>query len=108
MVLPQARCCYMWYTKEPNLFFQQDIFLIQFEPMTILPDLTDLVIEEVSITNEVTITVHAASPTALCPCCGTISKRVQSRYIRTLRDLCQGQLTFDPFRQLEMDPPAWW
>ena len=21
---------------------------------------------------------------------------------------CQGQLTFDPFRQLEMDPPAWW
>jgi transposase len=87
MVLPQARCCYMWYTKEPNLFFQQDIFLIQFEPMTILPDLTDLVIEEVSITNEVTITVHAASPTALCPCCGTISKRVQSRYIRTLRDL---------------------
>jgi hypothetical protein len=22
--------------------------------------------------------------------------------------VCQGQLTFDPFRQLEMDPPAWW
>ena len=21
---------------------------------------------------------------------------------------CQGQRTFDPFRQLEMDPPAWW
>jgi len=21
---------------------------------------------------------------------------------------CQGQHTFDPFRQLEMDPPAWW
>lgn len=87
MVLPQARCCEMWYTKEPNKFFQQDIFLIQCEPMTILPDLSDLVIEQVSITNEVTVTVRAASPTASCPCCGTISKRVQSRYTRTLRDL---------------------
>jgi transposase len=55
--------------------------------MTILPDLSDLVIEQISITNEVTITVHAVSPTAPCPCCGTISKRVQSRYTRTLRDL---------------------
>ncbi|HEX4202822.1 MAG TPA: ISL3 family transposase [Ktedonobacteraceae bacterium] len=55
--------------------------------MTILPDLSDLVIEQVSITNEVTVTIHAASPTALCPCCGTVSKRVQSRYTRTLRDL---------------------
>ncbi len=55
--------------------------------MTILPDLSDLVIEQVSITHEVTITVRATSPTASCPCCGTISKRVQSRYTRTLRDL---------------------
>src|SRR5438309_10667431 len=55
--------------------------------MTILPDLSDLVIEQVSITNEVTVTVRAASPTASCPCCGTISKWVQSRYTRTLRDL---------------------
>ena len=77
----------MWYTKEPNKFFQQDIFLISFEPMTILPELSDLVIEQVSITNDVTITVHAASPMAPCPCCGTISKRVQSWYTRTLRDL---------------------
>ena len=77
----------MWYTKEPNKFFQQNIFLIQVEPMTILPDLSDLVIEQVSITNDVTITVRAASPTAPCPCCGTISKRVQNRYTRTLRDL---------------------
>jgi transposase len=60
---------------------------MQFEPMTILPDLSDLVIEQVSITNEVTVTIRAASPTASCPCCGTISKRVQSRYTRTLRDL---------------------
>ena len=55
--------------------------------MTILPDLSDLVIEQVSITTDVTVTVRAASPTAPCPCCGTISKRVQSRYTRTLRDL---------------------
>jgi transposase len=55
--------------------------------MTILPDLSDLVIEQVSITNEVTITVRAASPTASCLCCGAMSKRVQSRYTRTLRDL---------------------
>jgi transposase len=77
----------MWYTQEPNKFFQQDTFLIQVEPMSILPDLSDLVIEQVSITNDVIVTVRAASPTAPCPCCGTISKRVQSRYTRTLRDL---------------------
>ena len=77
----------MWYTKEPNTFFQQDLFPSQFEPMTILPDLCDLVIDQVNITNEVTITVRAASTTAQCPCCETISKRVQSRYTRTVRDL---------------------
>ena len=55
--------------------------------MTIIPDLSDLVIEQVRMTNEVTITVRAASPTAPCPCCGIISKRIQSRYTRTLRDL---------------------
>lgn len=32
--------------------------------MTILPDLSDLVIEQISMTNDVTVTVHAASPTA--------------------------------------------
>ncbi len=55
--------------------------------MTILPDLSDLVIEQVSITKDVTVTVRAASPMASCPCCGTMSKRVQSRYTRMLRDL---------------------
>src|SRR6266550_4205664 len=77
----------MWYTTEPNTFFQPDIFLMQCEPMTILPDRSDLVIEQVSMTNEVTIAVCAASPAAPCPCCGTICKRIQSRYTRTLRDL---------------------
>jgi transposase len=55
--------------------------------MTIIPDLSDLVIEQVRITNEVTITVRAAAPTALCPCCEAVSKRIQSHYTRTLRDL---------------------
>jgi hypothetical protein len=55
--------------------------------MTILPDLADLVVEQVSISHEVAVTVRATSPTALCPCCGTISQRVQSWYTRTLRDL---------------------
>ncbi len=55
--------------------------------MTILPDRSDLVIEQVSMTNEVTIAVCAASPAAPCPCCGSISKQIQSRYTRTLRDL---------------------
>ncbi len=55
--------------------------------MTIISDLPDLAIEQVSITNTVTITVRAASLTAPCPCCATTSKRVQSHYTRTLRDL---------------------
>jgi transposase len=77
----------MWYAKEPNKFFSQYIFQILFKPMTILPALSDLVIEQISITNDVTVNVRAASATASCPCCGTISKRVQSHYTRMLCDL---------------------
>jgi transposase len=77
----------MWYTKRPNLFFRRDHFLNQKNSMPIISDLPDLLIEQVSITNEVTITVRAASSMASCPYCGTISKRIQSRYTRTLRDL---------------------
>src|SRR6266581_3608487 len=55
--------------------------------MTILPDLSDLIIEQVSVTDGVTVTVQAASPTACCPCCGTICQRVHSHYTRTLHDL---------------------
>lgn len=51
--------------------------------MTILPD---LVIEQVRMSKEVTITVRAAYPTAPCPCCGITAKRI-SRHMRTLRDL---------------------
>jgi transposase len=52
--------------------------------MTILPD---LIIEQISVADAVTITVHAASATASCPCCGTISQCVHSHYTRTLHDL---------------------
>jgi len=55
--------------------------------MTIIADLSDLIIEQVTVTNDVMITARAASPTAPCPCCGTVSKRVHSHYRRTLRDL---------------------
>jgi transposase len=55
--------------------------------MTILLDLSDLVIEQVNMNREVTIAVRAASLTAPCPCCGITAKRIQSRYTRTLRDL---------------------
>jgi transposase len=55
--------------------------------MTILPDLSDLIMEQVSVTDDVTISVRAACPTAICPCCGTICQRVHSQYTRTLRDL---------------------
>jgi transposase len=55
--------------------------------MPIIPDLSDLVLEQVSVTNEVRITVRAASLTAPYSCCGKICNRKQSRYTRTLRDL---------------------
>ena len=55
--------------------------------MTIIANLSDLVIEQVSVTNDVVVTACAASPTASCPCCGMISQRVHSHYQRTLRDL---------------------
>ena len=83
-LLADAKCDIL---KNRTNFFEPDSFLISFELMTILPDLSDLVIEQVIIAHEVTVTVHAASPTASCPCCGTTSKRIQSRYTRTLRDL---------------------
>lgn len=55
--------------------------------MTLFPDLPDVVIEHVHIANEITVTLRASSPTAACPCCGTVSKQVQSRYTRRLHDL---------------------
>jgi transposase len=57
--------------------------------MTTIPELfdQDLQISQVTITDEMTFTLRATSPTASCPDCGTISTRIQSRYSRTLHDL---------------------
>lgn len=56
----------------------------------IIPDLPELLLEEVNVTDEITLTLRPTSPTASCPSCGTISQRVQSRYTRTLHDLPTG------------------
>ena len=57
--------------------------------MIIFPELIDenLQISQVNVANEITITLRTTLPTAACPCCGTISKRVQSHYRRALHDL---------------------
>ncbi len=55
--------------------------------MIIIADLSDLIIEQITVTSDVRITARAASPTASCPCCATVSKRVHSHYQRSLRDL---------------------
>jgi len=55
--------------------------------MTILPEFPDLVIEQVAVTSDILITLRSISPTAYYPCCGTVSRSVQSRYSRRLHDL---------------------
>src|SRR5438477_4127683 len=77
----------MWYTQGENRSLRQDLFPNQCEPMTIISALSDLIIEQVTMTIDVMITARAASPTAPCPCCGTVSKRVHSHDQRSLRDL---------------------
>src|SRR5260370_4487903 len=78
---------YMWYTQGEKRSLSQDPFANQREPMALISDLSDLIIEQVTVTTFVMITARASSPTAPCPCCGTVSKRVHSHYQRTLRDL---------------------
>ena len=55
--------------------------------MLLFPDLPEVVIEQVKVTDEITLTLRTTSPTASCPCCGAGSSRIQSRYTRTLHDL---------------------
>jgi hypothetical protein len=55
--------------------------------MTIIPDLPDLIVEQVDVTETITLTLRTIAPTATCPVCGTASTRVQSQYTRTLRDV---------------------
>ena len=53
----------------------------------IFPDLPEVIIEQVQVADEITLTLRTTSPTASCPSCGTDSRRVQSRYTRRLHDL---------------------
>jgi transposase len=55
--------------------------------MIIIPDIPNIVIEDVSVADEITLTLRIISPTACCSSCGSASSQVQSRYTRTLRDL---------------------
>lgn len=55
--------------------------------MTIFPESAGVLIEHISVTDEVTLTGRTTSPTASCPSCGTDSSRIQSRYTRRLHDL---------------------
>lgn len=55
--------------------------------MIIFPDLPDIEVEGVEEASEITLTLRTVSPMALCPSCGTASSHIQSRYMRTLRDL---------------------
>jgi len=56
----------------------------------IFPDLPEVVIEQVQVADEITLTLRTTSQAASCPRCGTRSARVQSRYIRKLHDLPSG------------------
>jgi transposase len=47
----------------------------------------DLQISQVTVADKITLTLHATSPTAVCPDCGTISTRIQSQYRRSVHDL---------------------
>ena len=54
----------------------------------LLWDTEELQVERVQIAPEaVTLTLRAGSSCCPCPCCGTIGRRVHSRYTRTLQDL---------------------
>jgi len=60
----------------------------------LLPDATHVRLETWSLEpahSAITITLHARQTTARCPLCGRRSKRVHSRYERTLADLPWGE-----------------
>ena len=60
----------------------------------LLPDATNVRLETWSLepaSSLITLTLHARQITARCPLCGRRSKRVHSRYERTLADLPWGE-----------------
>src|SRR6266487_792137 len=77
----------MWYTKRSNKISIS--FPIRVECMTIFSELfdQDLQILQINVADEIMLTLCATSPTAMCPDCGTLSTRIQSRYCRMVHDL---------------------
>lgn len=78
----------------------------------VFPHLSAVRVEKVARTGgSVALHVRPTSPTAACPCCGTDSSRVHSRYPRTVSDMTvSGQETvlrlemrrfFCPYEQCE-------
>src|SRR5215210_4623488 len=60
-------------------------------PMTLLPKVPGLKLEEVSIdAEEVSISVESTYPSAACPVCAQKTARLHSRYLRILADLPWG------------------
>lgn len=55
--------------------------------MILFPDFPEVLIEQIRVVDEITLTLRTTSPTAACPSCGTTSQRIQSRYTRRLYDL---------------------
>src|SRR5260370_41783012 len=55
--------------------------------MILFPGVVEVLIKQVNIADEITLTMNTTSLTTACPSCGTDSSRIQSRYTRTLHDL---------------------
>jgi transposase len=56
-----------------------------------LPHLAGVIVEEVTVAaGLLLVTARARAPEAACPVCGTVSRRVHSRYSRTLADAAIG------------------
>jgi zinc-finger of transposase IS204/IS1001/IS1096/IS1165 len=57
----------------------------------LLPHLAGVVVEAVTVAaGLLLVSARARAPEALCPGCGTVSRRVHSRYCRTLADAAVG------------------
>ena len=57
----------------------------------LLPHLAGVIVEEVAAAaGLLLVTARARAPEAACPRCGTVSRRVHSRYSRTLADAAVG------------------
>jgi transposase len=78
----------MWYTSRTSL---RTHFSLRVSSLVIFPELSDGMVEQVQIADESTVTLRAVSPTAPCPCCGTVANRVHSRYTLHLHDLPSGE-----------------